>query len=224
MSEWPAIAITGVVTLVASLSAVFIKERFDRRRAVKERRETAYARLATAVGVFLLRVEVFRGDLSWRRAMGESVMTNAALVMAGLYALIPKRWSPPGVGALDLARLARVPEPRIRSEDSYQAMLDALAVVVDARTEVELVGTRAVITAASELIDACVVFGDAPKPSWPWQLPSTQVAVARQRKAVLDARDRYIGQVRSAERSHSRWPSRRRERARQPQAQGRPGG
>jgi hypothetical protein len=160
VSDLPAIAVTGAVALVASLGAVFLKEHFDRRRSERQRREAAYQRLATAVAVFLVRVEVARSDLSWRQSASESLMAFAPVVVAGLFSAVPKGWKKGMAGAVELAKLIRSPEPYMRSDQSYQAMIDALTVVVEARTELELVGSPPVLAEASKLIDACVSFAD----------------------------------------------------------------
>ena len=48
ISDWPAIAITGGVTLTAALGAVGFREFFQRRRADREKIERAYKSFATA--------------------------------------------------------------------------------------------------------------------------------------------------------------------------------
>lgn len=157
-SYWPAIAITGAIALVASLSAVFIKERFDRRRAQRERQQTAYQGLATAVRVVQARTEVLRSDVSPSRSLVEAIVAAAPfLIVVGLTAVPAKLW-PDNLTPVDIANLSRFPQPYVRFDVSYRALIDALTEVVEARTQIEVVGSSDAKIAADDLVDACVKF------------------------------------------------------------------
>lgn len=197
MSDWPTVAVTAAATLIASLGAVFINERFNRRRAVRERADAAYSRLITAVDVFIMRVEVMRGDKSFRDSLADSMLSAMPLIMAGLFSLLPKRWREIGPKPAELAGLLQGPGPRFRFDQSRQASLDALARVIEARTDAELLAPPTVLQRANNLIDACSALADGVNRwTWSWDGAKPSTHLEQEWKAVADARTEYIVAVR----------------------------
>ncbi len=192
---WAGIA-GGAVAGVLALAGVLTSHFLEMRRNARNRRDAAYANLAAAMAVFLVRVEVFRSDRSWRQSAGESMMASTTPVVMSLISMIPERLRPRDYSPLQLAQSIRSPEMRLRVDQSYQAMLNALEALVLARTEVELVGSQDVRTAASEIIEASLEFADAArKPVWPWNYLQANRGVEEKRKAMLESRNRYIALI-----------------------------
>jgi len=123
-------------------------------------------------------------------------MSMAPIIAGSLVYWMPKGRQKGPIGALEAATLIRTPEPRIKADHSYQAVIDALTVVVEARTELELVGSQGVLAEASKLIAACAAFADvAGRSQWPWQLGRMD----QHRILVTRARESYIRLVKTSE-------------------------
>lgn len=91
-SDWPAIVITGVTAVLAALGAVFVKEHFDRRSTAKECRDRAHQGSATAVAVFLVRIEMIRREVSWRASAVEATLAYAPVLSTSFLWFLPRRW------------------------------------------------------------------------------------------------------------------------------------
>lgn len=176
VSDWPAIAITGGITLTAALGAVGFREFFQRRRADREKIERAYKSFATASGIFQMRVEVFLGDKQFRRTLIEVFLIFTKVFAWLLFesgSRISKKSGPEL--SLSLAKLLTVPSPTIRSENSYQAMLDSLELVLAARTDIAISGSLELRKTADEVLEACSKFETyTAKPIVPWDQDFTK--------------------------------------------------
>lgn len=132
--------------------------------------------------------------------MAEATTAMVPLILAALFSALPKRWRKGPIGAPEMARLIRSPKPHFGVDRSHDALVDAITAVVEARTELELVGSRAARAEASKLIAACVEFADtARQPLWPWQVRDTTARLHRHRAVVVRARDRYLASVQTPE-------------------------
>ncbi|HUC14894.1 MAG TPA: hypothetical protein VMS00_10625, partial [Acidimicrobiales bacterium] len=148
---------------------------------------------------FLVRVEVLRRDKSLRQSTSETMESFLPIFTGAFFSLLPKRLQKGPFSARDMAKLLRTAGPQDRSYRSFQVMIDALVGVVEARTELELVGSPAVRSEASKLIAACMEFSDiADSAPWPWQKSSTMNRLDKQRALVVQARDSYIAMVKAS--------------------------
>ena len=193
-----ALAGGGVVGLF-TIAGVYVTHRFEARREADRRADAAYARLATAVVVFQMRVDSWRNDRSFHVSLAESMQAMTQLTMFLLFLLIPKRFRPRNLDAMELAKLIRGPEYRLGIDQSYPALLNALEAVLTATTEVQIAGKAIVHEAAIHVTDSCVAFAAAArKPVLPWNARQRADDVSARRASLHEVTQAYVSAVRDA--------------------------
>src|ERR1700691_427423 len=83
MSNWPTILVASLISALAAITAIWVKERIDRRTRLEDRRSAAYQRLAAASEVIAMRSSVYNSLRGIRYSLGLTLnnLTKFMLVM-----------------------------------------------------------------------------------------------------------------------------------------------
>jgi hypothetical protein len=203
VSYWPAILITGAVSIVSAFGALWVRDGIDRRARFSERQWEAYQRLAAASEIIAVRSAVYNSLRSPRSALGDTLQGTIKFILVLFLAYLrPFR--------TDLQRLKvfadALPTPAAESSqgvDQAEHLFSAMDDLVRARVEVHLVGSPKAIPLADQLLDRSREFLEAAESRQKslitgWTNGGT---VEPQRQRMLDAHNAFLDQVRHESKS-----------------------
>lgn len=194
---WGAILI-ALVSVLASLAALYLKTFLDRANSGREARRLAYHRFLAATEVVILRSLAFDRQRSLRYAFSRSIpILQKALLMSILLSLFrrSKHWNHD-----DFRIFAdSIPTP-VEPQDTMndRAVLNSVEELVRAFVDVKVSGTMQAISAAGDLLDAAKQLGaELERPSLRSQSATRQIQLAELRHLVLEKQHNFVEVVRT---------------------------
>ena len=196
------IAVAGI-TLLASLSGIWLNSRIHRRHRARQAQLEAYRSLIAASEVLAVRVAGRKDRFSLRTTVLSSVFGSGRFLLILLFAALNRRWR-----AFKLAELIALVETLPLTDDDFTRQLsatslwEALEELQAARIRIKLVGTETAQAAAERVVEAAIAVVQTASQAtiFPWSERMNRRLLADRRSVLKIAHDSFVVEVRREQR------------------------
>jgi hypothetical protein len=197
MTDWSTVLIISIAPIVSAFGAIWIKGRIDRRTRLEDRQWVAYQKLAAASEIIAMRSAIYNSQRGPRYAAGAALNAVTKFVMVMFLSLLkPLRKDREWLRMLVDSLPTPAEQIPLMEMSEFVGAMDEL---IRARVEVHLVGGKAAIEAADELLDRSKEFLTAVETEqmsitkgWSSKSPPAEL----ERERMLDAHHRFLTTIR----------------------------